>query len=174
MELHPQDVVVVLKLAEYREGRPPYAQIAQELFSSPSRIHAAVARLRAARLLHGQAMAERPNFSALKEFLLHGVKYAFPAERGELTRGLPTAYAGPPLNKLISQPDEPPPVWPYAEGTVRGYAFQPLHKAVPKAALLDQGLYEMLALVDAIRDGRSRERALAERELTKRLERLAK
>ena len=30
-----------------------------------------------------------------KEFLLHGVKYAFPAEHGEVTRGVPTSFAAP-------------------------------------------------------------------------------
>jgi hypothetical protein len=173
MNLQSQDVVVLLKLATYSEGRPPYIQIAQELFLSPSRIHAAVARARAARLVHPSQQGDKPNYKALQEFLLHGAKYSFPPQRGELTRGIPTAYAAPPLNNLISQPDEPPPVWPYSEGTVRGYAFLPLHKNVPKAALQDHLLYEMLALVDAIRDGRAREKTLAEKELSARLEKLA-
>ena len=174
MDLQAQDVVVLLKLGEHKEGRRPYAHIANELFLSPSRVHAAVARLRAAKLLHPPDLGERPNYKALEEFLLHGVKYAFPAQRGELTRGLPTAYAAPPLNQMIAQPKEPPPVWPYAEGSVRGYAFLPLHKNVPKAALGDRFLYEMLALVDAIRDGRAREKVLAEKELSSRLRQLAR
>jgi hypothetical protein len=37
------------------------------------------------------------------------------------------------------------------------------------AALRDDKLYELLALVDAIRDGRAREREIAARELKKRL-----
>jgi hypothetical protein len=53
---------------------------------------------------------------------------------------------------------------------VRGYSFTPLHKNVPQAALEDKRLYELLALVDALRDGRARERELAVKELTKRLE----
>jgi hypothetical protein len=174
MKLEAQDVVVVLKLTKYGERRPPYAEIAHQLFLSPSRVHAAVSRAKAARLLHGPELGERPNLAALEEFLIHGVKYAFPAQRGELSRGVPTAYAAPPLNALISQPDEPPPVWPYAEGSVRGYALYPLHKNVPKAALQDPDLHEMLALVDAIRDGRTRERVTAEKELLKRLEHLAR
>jgi hypothetical protein len=51
-----------------------------------------------------------------------------------------------------------------------GYAFSPLHKNVPKAALADPRLYELLALVDAPWDGKSRERELAARELSERLE----
>jgi len=53
---------------------------------------------------------------------------------------------------------------------VRGYSFVPLHKNVPKAALEDSKFYELLALVDALRDGRARERELAGRELKNRLE----
>jgi hypothetical protein len=44
-----------------------------------------------------------------------------------------------------------------------------LYKTVPKAAVRDQKLYEMLVLVDAIRDGRARESELAIMELRKRL-----
>jgi hypothetical protein len=40
---------------------------------------------------------------------------------------------------------------------------------VPDAARSDPKLYELLALVDAIRVGRARERKLAESELEKRL-----
>ena len=42
---------------------------------------------------------------------------------------------------------------------------------VPVAALRDPMLYKYLALVDAIRDGRARERKLAEQELSKLLHR---
>ena len=64
---------------------------------------------------------------------------------------------------------EPPPVWPFAEGNTRGYAFLPLYKTVPKAAKEDERFYELLVLVDAIRGGRARERQLAIQELRKRL-----
>jgi hypothetical protein len=41
---------------------------------------------------------------------------------------------------------------------------------VPKAALSDPHLYELLVLVDALRDGKARERDIAVKELTKRLQ----
>ena len=69
-----------------------------------------------------------------------------------------------------SDAGELPPVWPYADGKVRGYSFAPLHKNVPQAALADERLYELLALVDALRNGQARERNLASQELTRRLE----
>jgi len=101
--------------------------------------------------------------------LLHGLKYVFPAEHGEPTRGLPTSYAAPPLRDEILSPDDLPPVWPWHEGQTRGVAFEPLYKTVPIAASRDPLLYEYLSLLDAIRDGRARERKIAERELLKRL-----
>jgi hypothetical protein len=103
------------------------------------------------------------------EFLVHGIKYIFPAERGGLTRGLPTAHAAPPLRKHFAANDEPPPVWPEPEGTVRGEELEALYRSAPKAARSDQRLYELLALVDAVRGGRARERELAVKELRTRL-----
>lgn len=169
MILKPQDIVVLLKLGIYKSSRPAIAQIANELGMSSSEVHAAMKRARASGLLHGNEMQDRPNASSLEEFLVHGLKYAFPAERGGMTRGVPTSYAAEPLSHLISPGSEPIPVWPCAEGKSRGIALTPLYKSVPAAALRDPKLYEQLALVDALRDGRARERKLAQMELAKRL-----
>ena len=169
--LKPQDVVVALKLLGYDGQRPPFAQIARELLLSSSEVHGAMKRAQAAHLLHGPELSNRPILSALEEFLIHGIKYAFPAEHGELTRGVPTSYAAAPLNRIIDPGDEPIPVWPYGKGEKRGIAFAPLYKLLPIAALQDPLLYEQLALIDAIRDGRARERRIAEDELIKTLRR---
>ena len=167
MQLLAQDVFVIVKLALIQGKRPSMAALGQSLGLSQSRVHDAIKRGKAARLLSERDDQVRlPN---LQEFLIHGFKYAFPAQRGELTRGVPTSYAAPPLNAVITQPDEPPPVWPYAHGSVRGLTLLPLHKNVPAVAMHDQPLYEMLALLDGIRDGRARERAIAEQEIQRRL-----
>lgn len=143
--------------------------VAAELGLSASEVHGAIKRLQASRLLHGRAMDDKPNVSALEEFLIHGLKYAFPAEHGAITRGVATSYAAEPLNREIVSGKDLPPVWPWTEGETRGMALAPLYRTVPFAALRDKTLYELLALTDAIRDGRARERKLAERELVKRL-----
>jgi hypothetical protein len=54
-------------------------------------------------------------------------------------------------------------------GTGKGPSVNPLHRYVPDAALADRALYELLALVDALRTGRSRERKLAQKLLSERL-----
>jgi DNA-binding Lrp family transcriptional regulator len=169
MNLKPQDVVVALKLCGYPNGRPPISVIATELGLSPSEVHGAIQRLRSSRLLHGPALKDKPNISGLEEFLVHGLKYAFPARHGEVTRGVPTSYAAEPLKSEIDSSNDLPPVWPWHDGDTRGVGLEPLYKSVPQAALRDPALYQLLALVDAIRDGRARERKLAERDLVHRL-----
>jgi hypothetical protein len=136
---------------------------------SVSEVHAAVKRAQASRLLYGPKFLGHPNLQAIEEFLVHGLKYAFPAERGEPTRGVPTSYAAEPLRQVIALGDEPPPVWPYATGSQRGTSFKPLYRQAAKAALRDPVLYELLALADALRDGRARERKLAEEMIVSRL-----
>ena len=165
--LRPLDLVVLLKLS-FNGERPTYLRMAQELHLYPSEVYTSIKRSCASHLI-GEPR-DRLNHSGLLEFLLHGVRYAFPVEKGALTRGVPTAYAAPPLAESIAASSDPPPVWPYAEGQVRGYSFSPLHKNVPRAAHEDPRLYELLALVDALRDGRARERDISGRQLKKRLE----
>jgi len=167
--LKPHDVAVALKLCVYGAKRPSYSHIAFDLSMSPSEVHAAVKRAQVSLLLHGSELNEMPNISALEEFLVHGLKYSFPAERGEPTRGVPTSYAAEPLRKMIAIGADLPPVWPYTKGSVRGIAFQPLYKLAPVAALRDPVFYEYLAMVDALRDGRARDRKLAEEMIVKRL-----
>ncbi len=119
------------------------------------------ARSREAGLLYLGETEKRVNRAALLELLVHGLRYVFPPQRGGLTRGLPTGASVAPLSASFSVETEPPPVWPYAEGETRGLSFSPLYKGAPQAALLDQELYKLLALCDAIRGGRTRERNLA-------------
>jgi len=167
MILKPQDIYILLKLVAMGENQWSYASVAGELFMSASEVHAGIKRAVAARLMSSDSV--RPLKKSLEEFLIHGVKYAFPPDHGGLTRGVPTGYAAPPLKDIITQPNELPPVWPDPEGNTRGYEFSPLYKTVPKAVVKDAKLYELLAIVDAIRDGRAREREIAVKELKARL-----
>lgn len=170
MALKPQDVYVLLKIVSLGSRRPPYSRLAADLAMSPSEVHASVKRARASGLLHGAALEERPNMAALEDFLVHGLRYVFPAERGGLTRGVATSYGAPPLRALIAHGDEPIPVWPDAQGRQRGVSLAPLYRTAPQAARHDESFYELLALTDALRDGRVRERKIAEAELRRRLQ----
>lgn len=181
--LKPQDVLIVLKLAAKDAiwlpsvptkipSWPPssdwnFASLAKELFMSSSEVHAGFKRAVKANLVN--KLSKKPNFAALAEFLIHGISYVFPAERGEMTRGIPTAHAVPPLEKLLVNNEAIYPVWPDPKGQTWGQTFVPLYKSVPKAAMADPYLYELLTLVDAIRGGRAREKNLAVKELKQRL-----
>jgi hypothetical protein len=167
MQLKPQDIVVLLKLVGHGTDWS-YRSLAEDLSLSTGEVHNALDRATRAKLYDPQR--KHPRVQSLEEFLLHGIKYAFPAERGSITRGIPTAHAAPPLNALIrTESDEPPPVWPDPQGSALGYRLEPLHSSAPKAAKSDKSLYELLALVDSIRDGRTRERNAAAKHLHERL-----
>lgn len=168
--LKPQDLVVLLRLALPSNSAPTYAGLAAELGLTASEIHAGLARAQVAQLVFKDA-AEKPSLikEALKQFVLYGARYVYPAVRGEMTRGFPTLYAAAPLKEKIVQPNEPPPVWPDKNGSVRGMAFYPLYPSVPYAVQRNPALYELLVLFDAIRGGSARERALAQEMLSERL-----
>jgi len=192
--LKPQDLLVALKLAAMRlshgqdisnplagvvdESHRPigiewsYRSLAKQLDISVSEISAAIQRGLAARLLIRKDASSRPEpvFRSLREFVVHGVKYVYPAEKGEPTRGIPTAYAAPVLRDKLVDTDELVPVWPYARGSVRGYSLMPIYPSVPIAAARDPVLYDLLALLDAFRAGRARERSIAENLINEILE----
>lgn len=174
MNLKPQDVLVLLKLVALGKAPWSFNKLSVDLGMSPSEVHAAAKRAVAARLAVKDENGIWPNIRNLKDFLLHGIQYVFVPERGGLNRGMPTAYASAPLDSCFPADDEPPPVWPDPEGRVRGESFSPLYKSVPVAARNDPRLYELLALVDAIRGGRARERDIAKKELQKRLKQYGK
>ena len=174
LSLKPQDVLILVKLCGYKSSnRPPYSQIARDIYMSPSEINASVKRLQHSKLIHpskefgvpAPKNSELPILAAVEEFLIHGVKYAFPATKGMIVRGMPTSYAAEPLSRLLVSGDGPAPVWPDKDGVVRGTALSPLYKSVPAAARRDSLLYARLALIDAIRDGGARQRSIAENEL---------
>ena len=166
--LRPVDICVLLRLTqESAEGRS-FQLLASDLVLSASEVHSSVGRAEQSGLLRREGRRRLVNRTGLLEFLEHGLRYAFPGEQGALTRGLPTAFAAEPLRGMLHGDAGPVPVWPYGEGTARGYALAPLYKHAPEAALKDKALYELFSLADALRDGRVRERALALQELRKR------
>lgn len=101
------------------------------------------------------------NRAGLLEFLVHGLRYVFPASLGGLTRGMPTGVGAPVMAGKLLSAGELLPVWADAEGGHMGLAVEPLFKTVPMSARRDRMLYDLLALTDALRLGRPREHAVA-------------
>lgn len=97
-----------------------------------------------------------------EEFAIHALRFVAPAQLGALVPGVPAAWAAEPMAGAIhSSGEEPPPVWPYARGRVRGQAIEPLHPAAPEAVEGWPELGELLALLDSLRTGDSRVRRVA-------------
>jgi hypothetical protein len=168
--LKPQDLVVALKLFVLGPQKLSYAALGKVLHLSQFEVHAAVQRLIAARLATSIEGRVRPVVAALQQFLVYGAVYAFPPVRGQLTIGVPTAHAVPPLQGRSAGEDPLPPVWPDPNGIVRGQSVLPLYPGAVDAAREDPRLYELLALFDALRIGQARERDLAARFLEERLQ----
>jgi hypothetical protein len=159
LALKPQDILVALKVAVNPQRVFTYAELADELFMSGSEVHTSSKRAKACGLMAPTADLTAIRF-ALHEFLIHGVRYVFPQISSMLTRGMPTALAGPALLPHFNSRGLPQ-VWPDAEGTTQGIGLQPIYPSVPKACSIDHRLYGVLSLVDALRGGQARERELS-------------
>ena len=109
----------------------------------------------------------RADTSGAEEILVHAARFLVPPRLGPVVRGLPTAYGAPPLADAFVA--LLPLVWPDDDGTATGPSLAPIHPAAPAAARRDGRLYELLALVDALRVGRVRERSLAAAALRDRI-----
>jgi hypothetical protein len=164
--MKPQDILLLLKIVS--DNSPSWNQkpMAAALGLSQSEVSEAVGRCKYAGLLapKGKVVMRM----ALMEFLQYGLRYVFPTKPGAVVRGVPTSHSAKPLNDKIQSSEAY--VWPYGNGMVRGHGILPLYPSVPEAALKDEKLHEILALVDALRVGRAREKELAVKELKKRLE----
>lgn len=167
--LKPQDLLIALKVSVNKERTYTFAELGAQLFMSASEVHAGAQRAEFSRLLRREAGGLIAISTSLREFLIHGVKYAFPASSGPIVRGVATGVGALPLKEFFVQTDELFPVWPDPIGQDRGFSLQPIYPAVPNAARVDNRLYELLALVDALRAGAAREREMAAIELGSRL-----
>ncbi len=161
--MRPQDVVILLKIIAKDDTEWIMKDIAYELGISNSEVSESLNRSVLAGLIASDK--KRVMKSSLLEFLKFGLKYVYPQRPGALVRGVATAHSTLPLSEVI-QSDEVY-VWPYAEGTDRGFSIEPLHNNVPEAVLRDSLLHKLLALVDAIRLGNVREQKMAIVELEK-------
>ena len=98
MNLKPQDLLVLLKVAAHPPQHWTYAVLGEALAMSASEAHACVKRAVACGLAVEPARGEwspvKPN---LLEFMVHGVRYIWPATPGPVKRGVPTAFGAEPL-----------------------------------------------------------------------------
>ncbi|MFA6559550.1 MAG: hypothetical protein WCT03_24205 [Candidatus Obscuribacterales bacterium] len=177
--LKPLDIAVLLKIIatessgllvldghEFAHKQWTPAGLALSMYLNPSDVYAALQRAEKARLFDAKRKVVR--IPSLEEFVFHGLQYVFLGNAGAVTRGMPTSIAAPPLVLTHFDEPDPPPIWPHPMGTRRGYSIEPLYKRAPDAAAADGNFYELLALVDAVREGGPRVKSVAVAELTKR------
>ncbi|HXX64213.1 MAG TPA: hypothetical protein VEO56_10480 [Bacteroidota bacterium] len=164
--MRPQDIAVLLKIISLNKTPWKTTDLASQLYISQSEVSQALHRNWSAGLIDDSKKSVHKR--SLIEFLVHGVQYVYPEKPGPIVRGTPTAHSAPPLSKMIELNGNVY-VWPDEEGTARGETIHPLYPSIPKAATVDPGFYELLALVDAIRVGRPREVKIAADELQKRI-----
>ena len=164
-QMKPQDILVLLKIVTIKEEYWQQKPLAEALGMSQSEVSQSVARCLYAGLLMSNGKEVKK--SALLEFLQYGIAYVFPQKPGVVARGIATSHAASPLRENIESSEDY--VWPYAKGNMRGHSIVPLYPSVPEAALRDTELYELLALVDALRIGRVREKAIAIEMLRERI-----
>lgn len=167
--LKPQDVAVLFGLHLMRQQKFTFAALGRRLRLSTGEVHASVSRAALSRLalLLPQSAPEVIG-AAFREFLVHGLRYSFPAVQGGVTRGMLTGLDATAAHGTVDA-EALPPVWATAEGSQRGYAIAPLYPAAPAACQNDPQLHELLALVDALRVGSAREREIAIELLEQRL-----
>lgn len=157
--LKPFDVVVLAWLVADAPEASTQTRIAAGLGVAQSSVHRALAQLDASRLVLGG----KPERRAFRELAVHAVRYVYPPVLGAPSRGIPTAHASPGLAPLLVA--EQPLVWPLDGAPSFGPALEPLHPCVPKAAARSAGFHDLMGVVDALRVGRARERAAAEKRL---------
>ncbi|WP_298574473.1 MarR family transcriptional regulator [uncultured Luteimonas sp.] len=171
MELKPQDMLVLLKAVAHPGRRWTYAALAEALSMSVSEVHASVKRSTASGLAVMRGRGDwAPVVPALLEFAVHGVRYVWPAAAGAVKRGVPTSFGVEPLASRLAAAAGEAPVWPHPAGSAKGPGLAPIYRTAPEAALADPALHRLLALLDALRTGRARERALATELLRQELE----
>ena len=161
--MRPQDIAVLLKIIALGDPHWLAKDLAASLRLSPAEVSYSLSRSAFAGLLDGSK--RKVMRAALLDLLRYGSPYVYPVRPGGMVRGVPTAHSAPPLrDRFMSDTAY---VWPSEKGTVQGQSIEPLYPGAPDAAMEDERLHAMLALVDAMRVGRTRERTEAAKELAK-------
>ncbi len=163
--IKPQDMLILLKMIAKKSAPWRIIDLSNELDISPGEVTMGLERLKLAGLIDGQK--RNVHKLAAKEFIVHGLKYVFPAELGSIERGVATAHSSKVLSsKIVSNNLY---VWPYENGDCKGISISPIYESAPQAAMKDEKLYELMSLVDSLRIGKAREQLMAKEQLEREL-----
>lgn len=165
LEMKPQDIAVLFKVILLNGGEWSVNDLKESLYISQSEVSKSLKRL----IEIGLLSEDKKHVSKREflDFLFFGIKIAFPARVGRIMKGIPTSHSAPPLNrKIISKSHL---VWTHLKGSVKGESVSPLYSGAAEASLKDPKIYELLALVDTLRVGKSREIKIAKKELERKV-----
>jgi len=196
--MKPQDILLLLKIISNNNDQWKQKQIAEELSMSQSEVSECVARCKYSGLLDSKG--KKVFRLALMEFLQYGIAYVFPQKPGPVVKGIPTAHSVEPLkNEIVStehyvwptskgrvRGHSIEPLYPSVVKVVEQYLehgnynnhineeqdsnFHKMLAILDSKHAQEKTLYEMLALVDALRVGRAREKEIALKEIKKRIQ----
>ena len=170
MGIKPQDLLILLKIIAMQAKPWRQIELADDLAISRAEVSNALERCFQVGLIDEDKRT--PHKAALLDFIQYGLRYVFAAKPGPTVRGIVTAHSAPPLAGRIVSDQTDVYVWSSPDGDARGQEIEPLYPTVPKAVKNEPMLYEMLALVDALRLGRVREQKIALEELKMRMMRI--
>ena len=149
-----QDIVILLKLISLQEqeqdqggkhlrleaqGDDPYSvrNLEASLGISKTEVNQSIKRSLASGIASKDRELGRPKPSRrnLFNFIVHGLKFTFPAKPGSMQRGMPTAFAAPMLEGLLMSAGNYIYVWPHASGREMGQSVDPLFKSASRRSL---------------------------------------
>lgn len=162
MPLKPHDLMTVLKLVSIGATQWSYRDLSEAVGLSVGGLHKSLHRLKEAALVYDRDGDIKVASRKLLYFVIHGAATVFYPQRGQISRGMPTALSAPIVRacgKFSS--DAEAVIWPTTNGEVRGESLLPLYPSAPQAAAADEKLYELLSLFDVIRIGKGKDRKVA-------------
>lgn len=124
-------------------------------------------------VIHNQNFSQRLDLASLDwdinkrgffHLVIYSFQYFFPAELKSMDFGIPTAFSKEGLNSHLAYSSPVPYIWPIQTyKSISGIAIEPMHKSIPYAAIDDEYLYEIFAIIDIFRIGSPREKHIAEK-----------
>lgn len=159
--MRPQDIAILLKIIAVGSSEWRLQSLSDSMSISLSEISESLNRSSIAGLIDYRK--EKISRQNLFEFLIHGVKYVFPAEPGSLAKGIPTAHSHQYMKQFFKS--EMNYVWREPSGNILGILIEPFYKKQVEAVINDEIFYKLMALIDVVRVGRVREQKVAIDEL---------
>ena len=135
---------------------------------SSSTVWKSLQRLKQAKFFENADPNAKIDARKLFGLLAYGVPMFFTAQKTAMVRGIPTGVHSPLWKKRFGGAGVAT-VWPYGRGKEVGEGLVPIYPSVPSACVLDSTLYEVMATLEILRVGKTRERRVAENYLREKL-----